>query len=160
NVAAEVDGRLTAISADLGDQVTKDQVLATVEGAELEAKLREAEATLQRSANDDKRAEQLRSQGVMSQQEFDAMSSSLAVARARRDVPAIQGEHTRIRAPFDGRIAKRLVDVGNYVRTGNPLFVLVADNPLRLRGEVPERFASEIAVGQDVRGYVEAFPDD
>ncbi len=158
-VAAEVDGRLTSIAADLGDQVAKGQVLATLDAAELEAKLREAEATLARSDNDERRAQRLRAQGVMSQQEFDAISSTQNVARARRDVLAIQVEHTRITAPFDGRIAKRLADVGNYVRTGKPLFVLVADNPLRLRGEVPERFAAEIHTGQEVRGYVEAFPD-
>ncbi|HZR80158.1 MAG TPA: efflux RND transporter periplasmic adaptor subunit [Candidatus Binatia bacterium] len=159
-VSAEVDGRLTAISADLGDQVAKGQILATLEGSELEAKLREAEASLQKNENDQKRAQQLRDQKIMSPQEFDAIASAASVSRARRDVLAIQVEHTRIRAPFDGRIAKRLVDVGNYVRTGTPVFVVVADNPLRLRGEVPERFASEVQIGQEVRGHVEAYPDD
>src|SRR6185369_914818 len=89
-----------------------------------------------------------------------AIASAASVSRARRDVLAIQVQHTQIRAPFDGRIAKRMVDVGNYVRTGAPVFVLVADNPLRLRGEVPERFAAELQTGQDVRGHVEAYPDD
>jgi membrane fusion protein, multidrug efflux system len=159
-VAAEIDGRMTSIAADLGDQVTKGQVLATIDGSELEAKLREAEASLQKNANDQKRAQQLRDEKIMSQQEFDAIASAASISRARRDVLAIQLEHTEIRAPFDGRIAKRRVDVGNYVRTGTPVFVLVADNPLRLRGEVPERFAAEIRTGQDVRGYVEAYPDD
>jgi membrane fusion protein (multidrug efflux system) len=159
-VAAEVDGRLTAISADLGDQVAKGQILATLEGSELEAKLREAEASLQKNQNDQRRAQQLRDQKIMSQQEFDAIASAASVSQARRDVLAIQVEHTRIRAPFDGRIAKRQVDVGNYVRTGTPVFVLVADNPLRLRGEVPERFAAEVKTGQEVRGFVEAYPDD
>ena len=160
SVAAEVEGRLTGISADLGDEVTKDQVLATIDGSELEAKLREAEATLARSTNDERRAERLRNDKIMSQQEFDAVANAQNVARARRDVLAIQAEHTRIRAPFDGRIAKRMVDVGNYVRIGTPVFVLVADNPLRLRGEVPERFAAEIKGGQTVRGFVEAYPDE
>jgi len=52
------------------------------------------------------------------------------------------------------------VDVGNYVRVGTPIFVLVADDPLRLRGEVPERFVSELKIGQEVRGTVEAFPGE
>ncbi|MFM7737638.1 MAG: efflux RND transporter periplasmic adaptor subunit [Alphaproteobacteria bacterium] len=160
SVAAEIDGRLTAIRADLGDMVARGQVLATLDSSEIEARLREAEASLVRRTNDAKRAEQLRTRGVMSQQEYDAITSDLGVARARRDLLAIQVANTRIKAPFDGRIAKRKAEVGDYVRTGTPIFVLVSDDPLKLRGEVPERFATEIAVGQEVRATVEALPGE
>lgn len=159
-VATEVDGRLVDVAADLGDQVEARQVLATLDDATLSAQLREATATLEKTTNEERRAQRLKEQGVMSQQEYDAISSAQSVALAKRDVLAIQLGHTRIRAPFAGRIAKRLVDVGNYVRVGTPIFVLVADDPLRLRGEVPERYASELEVGQSVRGRVEAYPED
>ena len=159
-VATEVDGRLLTIEADLGDQVKEGQVLASLDSATLDAQLREAAANLQKASTDEARAEKLKAQGVMSQQEFDTISSAQHVAQARRDVLAIHLAHTKIRAPFAGRIAKRLVDVGNYVRVGTPIFVLVADDPLRLRGEVPERFVAELAIGQEVRGSVEAFPGD
>ena len=159
-VATEVDGRLLTIDADLGDQVKEGQVLASLDSATLDAQLREAAANLQKASTDEARAEKLKAQGVMSQQEFDTISSAQHVAQARRDVLAIHLAHTKIRAPFAGRIAKRLVDVGNYVRVGTPIFVLVADDPLRLRGEVPERFVAELAIGQEVRGSVEAFPGD
>lgn len=159
-VAAEIDGRLTSIARDLGDQVRSGEILATLDAAEISARLREAEAFLARRTNDARRAEKLRGQGVMSQQEYDAIESDLGVARARRDLLAIQVEHARVRAPFDGRIARRRAEVGGYVRTGTPLFTLVSDDPLRLRGEVPERFAADLAVGQEVRATVEAFPDE
>ncbi|MEW6270973.1 MAG: efflux RND transporter periplasmic adaptor subunit [Thermodesulfobacteriota bacterium] len=159
-VATEVDGRLLSIAADLGDQVAEGQVLATLDGATLEAQLREATATLEKTTQEQQRARRLKEQGVMSQQEFEAISSAQNVALAKRDVLAIQLGHTRIRAPFAGRIAKRLVDVGNYVRVGTPIFVLVADDPLRLRGEVPERFAADLRIGQEVRGSVEAYPGE
>jgi membrane fusion protein (multidrug efflux system) len=159
-VATEVDGRLLTIDADLGDQVAEGQVLASLDSATLEAQLREATANLQKSNTDEARARRLKEQGVVSQQELDTLSSAQSVALARRDVLAIHLSHTKIRAPFAGRIAKRTADIGNYVRVGTPLFVLVADDPLRLRGEVPERFVAEVKVGQEVRGAVEAFPDD
>lgn len=159
-VATEVDGRLLTIDADLGDQVKEGQVLASLDSATLDAQLREATANLQKASSDEARAEKLKAQGVMSQQEFDTISSAQHVAQARRDVLAIHLAHTKIRAPFAGRIAKRMVDVGNYVRVGTPIFVLVADDPLRLRGEVPERFVSDLQIGQEVRGTVEAFPGE
>ena len=159
-VATEVDGRLLEITADLGDQVAAGQVLAALDSASLDAQLREATANLQKTTNEEARARRLKEEGVMSQQEYDTISSAQNVSLARRDVLAIQLGHTRIRAPFAGRIAKRMVDVGNYVRVGTPIFVLVADDPLRLRGEVPERFVAQLVVGQDVRGHVEAYPEE
>jgi len=54
---------------------------------------------------------------------------------------------------------KRLVSTGEYVRPGTPLFDLVDDDPLKLRGDVPERFAQEIATGQPVQVKVDAYPD-
>src|SRR5690606_37488481 len=146
--------------ADLGDEVEKGQILATIEGSAREAKLREAEAVLARAVSDEERARSLRAKGIMSQQQYDEIASAHAVARARREVLAIELAHTEIRAPFSGRIAERLVDVGSYVRVGTPLFVLVSDDPLRLRGEVPERFAADLSIGQEIRGVVSAYPDE
>lgn len=159
-VATEVDGRLLEITADLGDQVGEGQVLAALDSASLDAQLREATANLKKTTSEEARARRLKEEGVMSQQEYDTISSAQNVSLARRDVLAIQLGHTRIRAPFAGRIAKRMVDIGNYVRVGTPIFVLVADDPLRLRGEVPERFVAQLVVGQDVRGHVEAYPEE
>jgi membrane fusion protein, multidrug efflux system len=159
-VATEVDGRLLTIGADLGDSVEAGQVLATIDASAREAKLREAEAVLNRAASEEQRAQKLRERGIMSQQEFDEMSSASSVARARREVLAIELDHTRIAAPFAGRIAERRVDVGGYVRIGTPMFVLVSDHPLRLRGEVPERYAADLAIGQEIRGSVSAYPDE
>jgi membrane fusion protein (multidrug efflux system) len=159
-VATEVDGRLLSLGADLGDAVEAGQTLATIDPSAREAKLREAEAVLVRAASEERRAQMLREKGIMSQQEFDELSSASSVARARREVLAIEVAHTLIRAPFPGRIAERLADVGSYVRVGTPLFVLVSDRPLRLRGEVPERFAAELEIGQQIRGSVSAFPGE
>jgi multidrug efflux pump subunit AcrA (membrane-fusion protein) len=56
-------------------------------------------------------------------------------------------------------VASRLVSVGEYVRDGTPLYRLVADDPIKLRASVPERFAGEIQVGQAVTLRIEAYPE-
>lgn len=48
-------------------------------------------------------------------------------------------------------VAERQVTVGTYVREGDPLFRVVADDTLRFRGAVPERFSGQVKVGQAVR---------
>ena len=65
---------------------------------------------------------------------------------------------TTIRAPFAGVIAKRLVNAGEYVKDNTPLFNLVAVDPLKYAGTVPERFAPDLKIGQRIELTVEAYP--
>jgi RND family efflux transporter MFP subunit len=78
--------------------------------------------------------------------------ASLELARKR-------WKDTDVVAPFDGFVRKRLVNVGETHKEKTPLMSLVATQALKLQGEVPERFAPQLAVGRPVRVEVEAYPD-
>lgn len=159
-LAAEVDGQLVAVEADLGDRVRRDQVLARLRSDVTAARLREAEASCANAEADAKRAEPLRTEGIISAQEFERVQTVLNVARARRDQLRIELARAAIRSPLDGSVAARLVDVGSYVRPGTVVFRLVADDPLKFRGEIPEREVPALAAGQSVRISVDAFPGE
>jgi RND family efflux transporter MFP subunit len=66
---------------------------------------------------------------------------------------------TTVRAPFSGSVKERQITTGAYVRPNAPLFILVKNNPLRLRLEVPERLAPWTKQGQIAEVSVEAFQD-
>jgi len=157
-VASEIEGPLVAIEADLGDRVHRDQVLARVREDEIQAKLREAEASLEKAVADEGRGRPLRGNGVISVQEYEQVRTVLEVARARRDQLRIQLERAAIRSPLDGSVAARSLDAGSYVKPGTVVFRLVQDDPLKFRGDVPERDVPVLAAGQDVRVTVDAFP--
>ncbi len=159
-LASEVEGQVVAIEADLGDRVARDQVLARVRQDVTEAKLREAEATLEKSAADEARARPLRAQGVISTQEYDQVHWSLETARARRDQLRIELDRLAIRSPFDGSVAARLIDAGSYVRAGTVVFRVMQDDPIKFRGEIPEREVPSLQAGQAVRVSVDAFPGE
>jgi multidrug efflux pump subunit AcrA (membrane-fusion protein) len=63
--------------------------------------------------------------------------------------------------PADGRyaVAQRNVSVGEYVREGDAMFRLVADNPIKFRGGVPERFVNDLRVSQPVTIRIEGSTD-
>ena len=64
-----------------------------------------------------------------------------------------------IRAPFDGYVQKRLVSLGEFVKTQTPVMNIVRVDPLKVTGEIPERMAPWIEAGQAVELRVDAFPD-
>jgi RND family efflux transporter MFP subunit len=65
---------------------------------------------------------------------------------------------TVITGPIEGSISKRFISAGEYVKVGTQLFTLVQDNPLKLRGMIPERFAPDVQTGQVVETKVDSAP--
>jgi RND family efflux transporter MFP subunit len=63
-----------------------------------------------------------------------------------------------VRAPFDGYIQKRVVSLGEFVRSQSPVMSIVRVDPLKVTAEIPERMAPWIEVGQQVALQVDAFP--
>jgi HlyD family secretion protein len=63
-----------------------------------------------------------------------------------------------IRAPFDGYIQKRLVSVGDFVKSQAPVMSIVRIDTLKAVGEIPERMAPWVQTGQPVEVTVDAYP--
>jgi RND family efflux transporter MFP subunit len=77
--------------------------------------------------------------------------ASLGIARKRLG-------DTTIHAPFAGVVAKRHVNAGEYVKENTGVFSLVALDPLKYTGTVPERFTPDVKVSQRLELSVEAYP--
>jgi RND family efflux transporter MFP subunit len=145
----------------------------TPEVRQAAADLREAEMRL-------KRIRSLVDQKIGAQADLDAATTRYASAMAGIDgvrnqtrnliqeverfkaVVELQRKKLRdttVRAPFSGSVKERQITTGAYVRPNAPLFILVKNNPLRLRLEVPERLAPWTKQGQIAEVSVEAFQD-
>ncbi len=84
--------------------------------------------------------------------DIDASEAAMRLAdRQLRD--------TTIRAPFDGYVQKRLVNLGEYVKVQTPVMAVVRVDPLKVTAEIPEKMAPWIEVNQPVELRVDAYPD-
>jgi RND family efflux transporter MFP subunit len=158
-LSALVEGQVKTVNVDLGDYIEVGQVLAQIKDDRLRAQLREVEASLAKARADEGRGRQLAGKQVISPQELEAMQTAVRVAEAQRDTITVLIADAEVRSPLSGSVARRMVSAGEFVRPGSPLFQLIADDRLKLRGDVPERFAQELAVGQLVQIRVDAHPD-
>jgi membrane fusion protein, multidrug efflux system len=173
-VASEVDGVVTELAVDEGDRVEEGALLLAVDPekrslavANVRAMHRDAQAALAESERDAARVRKLHDSGIASDAALDKVETGRSRARAR--VEATQAElsvaeralrDANVRAPFTGWIARRDVSRGEYVRTGQPLFELVALDPIEVEFAVAERDSARVAIGQLVQVRVAPFPDD
>ncbi len=150
-IAARVEGPLTTVRVDLGDHARAGETLAIIASSEFRAQVAEADAQLAQARSDFARLEGIDRPEVVSRQEVEQARTKVSVAEATRTVAAQNLRDARVVAPFDGTVSRRYVAPGAFVRVGNPLFDFVADGPMRLVLEVPERFVHEVGAGTKVR---------
>jgi RND family efflux transporter MFP subunit len=87
------------------------------------------------------------------------LRASIQASEATAKLADRQLRDTDIRAPFDGIVEKRLVNLGELVKTQMPVMAVVRVDPLKVMAEIPERMAPWISGGQAVELRVDAYPD-
>jgi RND family efflux transporter MFP subunit len=165
----KVSGYLSDVRVDIGDHVKAGQVLAVISLPETEKELAEdeaqlaakrAEANLQQITL--KRQEQIYSGHGITDQMMDEARAKTSVATAQADLAAATVQriqtmlaYTKIVAPYDGTVARRLVNQGNFVQAATagvttPLFTVENLSTIRVFAEVPEADAALLRIGDPV----------
>ncbi len=178
DVAAQREGVVAKILAEPGMRVKRDQVLGMLDDRQLTADLEAARAKTRSIEADRKNweaeAKVLQSDYERAQKMWDAqlitkeqlehakykaesdkwdvqrVSEMLRNAQATERSLELELEKTRIRAPFDGLVARRYVRAGQKVALGDRLFWVTATAPLRVRFTLPEKFLGRVKTGLEV----------
>jgi RND family efflux transporter MFP subunit len=175
-IYARVNGYVAKWLVDIGDHVKKGQLLATIETPELDAELEAARAQLKASEAQvqARRAEAEFSKttnerwrdspkGVVSEQEreskkadYESSAARLYAANAQVNLDKSKvdqynalAEFKQVKAPFDGTITERKIDVGNLVTAGSgstttPMYRMAQTDPLRIFIDVPQSASGEL----------------
>jgi membrane fusion protein, multidrug efflux system len=173
DVAADVSGKVIATFVERGQAVKKGQTIALVDARSAalaataaEAQSRVAQEQLDQARRDCERVRHLLDTGAISRAEFDRQTSqctsqqwSAAAADAQqRSASKLLGD-ANIRAPFDGYVGERYVNVGQYVQPSTRVASVYSPDPLRLELTVPEASVGAIQQDMPVRFTVTAYGD-
>jgi RND family efflux transporter MFP subunit len=134
-IRPRVSGYIDSIHFQDGAEVKAGDLLFVIDPRPYEAALGQSRAERQRAEtrveltrNDLKRAESLRGTKAISEEEYDSRSkaareaeAALAATKAAEAAVQLNLDFTRIKAPIQGRIGRRLVTVGNLVQGGGPV---------------------------------------
>lgn len=117
-IYAKVAGYVKEMRVDKGDVVNKGDVLAVLESPEIDQQVVGARSDLVIKAATERRYAALVGSGVVSKQDYDAARSALGVAEAALRQAKAEQAYEVLRAPFDGTVTLRYVDVGALVPAG------------------------------------------
>jgi RND family efflux transporter MFP subunit len=148
NLAFEVPGKIVELPVKEGQAVAAGDVIARLDPRDYEAK-RNAGAAREKAARADyDRARALFDKEVISKQQLDTAQRNYEVAKADADTSRKSVEDTLLRAPFAGKIARKLVDDFKNVQAKEPIVTLQDDSHLEIVVNAPESDFARVKPGQ------------
>jgi RND family efflux transporter MFP subunit len=172
-VKAKVSGEVAQVHVREGERVAAGQVLVSIDTADLKARhdsqtamVAESRAKLDLARKNEQSNRQLLNKNFISQTAFDSVANGVEVAEANYKSALAQAAITeraladaRIRAPFGGIIAKRVVNVGEKVTPDAPVIHVVDLSRMELEAPIPVSDIPSVKVGQEIAFTVDGFAD-
>src|SRR5258705_2027207 len=189
-VGSQVSGTIKALHADYNSKVKKGQIVAELDPSLFQTQVEQARATLVKSESDvdrakvdvndtatkARRAQELSDQKLIARSDLDTATAAAATAeasfksaqaqvrqaRAALNQNQVNLDHTIIRAPIDGIVISRSVDIGQTVAaslSAPTLFVIAQDlGHMQVSASIDESDIGRVAAGQPVTFKVDAYP--
>lgn len=172
-VGALITGRVERTPVAAGAAVRRGELLLQLEPAAEHAALGQADAAVEQARLQVDEAErqlrryrELAAARAISAAQLDSEGNRLELARsqlqnsrAARDSARARLAETSIRAPADGILLRRDVEIGDLVQPGKPVLVLAVRGPVQVRVNVDERHLASLHLGQPATIVADAYPD-
>src|SRR5262245_57121605 len=186
-VRADLTGRVLSVKKRRGERVKKGEVLVELDSGDLEARVKQAQATLeaqraqvvqaeshaeaarrtaersrslaQRGAETEQMADDAEARSREADAAAKAANAQLDQAAAAVQVAKVARSHAVLTAPFDGLLADLTVDPGDELAMGGVVFQVVDDSRLRVEAPIDEADIGKVKVGQPATLRLDALPD-
>jgi multidrug efflux system membrane fusion protein len=147
DVRAQVEGIVQAIHFEKGDVVKKDDVLCEIVLNDRGARTAQAQALVDQTSKELQVAQELFKDGFRSKTQMAAAQANYEQAKAALSTTKVALANTKIRAPYDGIVDERYVDIGDYMRPGDKCELVIAPEPFLAIGAVSEHDVGQLHIG-------------
>lgn len=151
-IASQTSGRITQINVEVGDNVKKGQILAKVDPTEInqtlnvnQGQIAQAQANVENAKNYYNRIKKLVDEKFMSpanldkaQADYKLALAQLQTAKASENQTAVHKNFSTIKAPYDGVIASKLIQVGELATPSRPILSFFDPKDLRVIVNIPQ----------------------
>ena len=173
HLAAETDGRIEYIGARRGASLNRGDVIVRLDERDRTARLAQAEATVRQREVEYEARERLKSESYVSEAQLQEAVAQLETARAELTRARLDLEYMTVTAPFAGALQSRAVEIGDFVKRGDPIATYVDNRTIIVSANLSEfdarhvnvgdKAEARLATGETVRGairYVAPVADD
>jgi membrane fusion protein, multidrug efflux system len=158
-ITAELGGKVAEIAFESGDRVKAGDLLLRIDVSAEQAQLRSAEAAAKLAKINLDRNRDLRANKTVSQADLDTAEANYKQATAQVDNVRAAIAKKTLRAPFDGQLGIRQVNLGQIIDEGTPVVTLQTIDPIYADFSMPQQRFSLLAQGAEVHVTTDAAPE-
>jgi len=144
---AETSGRVIELGARRGAAVRAGELLVRLDPRERRAMVEQARAALEMREIEHAAAQRLGAKGFQAETKVAEAAANLEAAQATLERARLELDHTEIRAPFDGVLEERPVEIGDFVDLGDAVATVIEQDPFVVVGEAAETEIGQLRVG-------------
>jgi len=147
-LSAETEGRVEFIGAERGANVAQGGTIAKLDERDRSARLAQAKATVKQREVEYEGRVKLQSESYVSEAQLQEAIAQLEAAKTELRRAELDLEYMVVRAPFDGALQSRVVEIGDFLKTGDPIATFVDNRMIIVAANVSEFDARHVAVGE------------
>jgi len=163
-MSSETEGRVVAVEAVRGRQADAGEVILRLDMRDRRARMAQADAAVNEARTSYQAQLELQKEGYVSETQIAEAVAKLESAKAELTRAKLDLEYMVIRAPFDGVLQERDVEIGDFVRSGDKIATFVDNTSIIVTGTIAEQDArfvnvdsvgkAKLATGQEVSGRI------
>ena len=146
-INAETNGRVIATGVARGERLEQGDVIVTLDVRDRLARLTQARAMVKQRELEFAARDQLKDESYVSEAQLQEGAAQLEMARAELARAELDFEYRVIRAPFDGALQDRMVEIGDFLKSGDPVAIFVDDRKLIVSADISEFDANHVRKG-------------
>ncbi len=144
---AETDGRVTAVGVERGERLNKGDIIVELDERDRRARLNQAVATVRQRELEFAAREKLKGDSYVSDAQLQEAAALLEAAKAELTRAELDIKYMITSAPFDGALQERHVEIGDFVKRGDPIASYVDDRTIIVSASISEFDAHHVARG-------------
>jgi RND family efflux transporter MFP subunit len=154
-----VAGRIDFIAVEEGEQVTKGELIASIDPESYSIARELAVLQVNQVQDEYDRLKLLHDRNSLSESDFSKISFGLQQAKAQLKLHSKNLDDTRLYSPIDGILLKKLCETGEITGSGIPLFVVSDIHKVNVTAFIPGDELRDIRIGQEASIMVAASGD-
>ena len=158
-IVSETNGKFVKVNAEIDNYLPANTSVAVIENDLQEIAVEAAQVNSDKAGADLKRVKNLFSQNAVSETQLENAEVGAKAALSQLKLAKKNYDDTFLKTPIAGRLAEKLVSVGQMVTPGTKIAWVVDDSRMKLKAGIPEEDVSMVKHGDMVQISCDAVPD-
>ena len=154
HLAAETDGRVEHIGAERGANLERGDIIVRLDERDRSARLAQAEALVRQREVEYAGRERLKTESYVSEAQLQEAIALLETAKAELTRARLDLDYMLVRAPFGGALQARAVEIGDFVKRGDPIATYVDNRKIIVSANVSEFDAQTVMIGREAEAHL------